>query len=439
MKKKLYMKLIAVTVTFLFAMTALVSASYAWFQMSTNPVVEGIQVSISGGSTILIAADLTQTVDGVTYHYPDVFSDTLSFAQHDSYAYLQNLAGLRPVSTADGINWFIADKYDANDLKVQNGEAVVGQVCDVEDMIRDVALNYANLTDAEEDAEKLAKGHYICMDFWVVSPGSDYYLRISTSDEGGSFVIDLMDPEETEDGYTLSGSISSTAASVRVGFLATPDQVTDDKVMELYQQSDSYDEKYTALRGVYQEPGGSSTYSENYNFTIYEPNADAHPSGVAEEGSYVQTFPVGLVNDVPRRISVLNRTTVQKTTTWTMADQGDPLIGQIFQTALIGDKISGSDAMEFYSGYLQNQFAPYVDPGAFIRDTSRIYGDMTAEIFGSLETAGATDDVYIIQLQKNVPQRIRMYIWLEGQDVDWNPKDAASSFVLNLELAGGTE
>ena len=426
------------TVTFLVAVTALVSASYAWFQMSTNPMVEGIQVSISGGSTILIAADLTQTVDGVTYHYPDVFSDTLSFAQHSSYSYLQDLAGLRPVSTADGIHWFVADKYDADDEKVKNGEAVVGQVCDVEDMIRDMALEYANLTADDADADKLAKGNYIYMDFWVVSPGSDYYLRISTSDEAGSFVMDLMNPEKTEEGYTLSGSISSTAASVRVGFLATPDQITDN-TMHYYQQSYGYDEKYTSLRGAYQEPGGSRTYSDSYKFTIYEPNADAHPSGVAADGTYVQTFPVGLVNDIPRWVPVLDRTTVQKTTTWTMAEQGEPLISQIFQTALIGNKISGDNAMEFYSDYLQNQFSPYVDPGAFIKQTAWIYGDMNAEIFGSLETAGATDDIYIIQLQKNVPQRIRMYIWLEGQDVDWNPKDAASSFVLNLELAGGTE
>lgn len=439
MKKKLYIKLIAVTAMFLVAMTAVVSASYAWFQLSSNPIADGIQVSISGGSTILIAADMTQTVDGVTYHYPGNFSESLNFSQHDSYAYLQDLGGLRPVSTADGIYWFVADKYDAEDEKVKNGEALIGQPCEIEDMIRDLDLSYANLSAEEED--KLAKGHYIYMDYWVVSPGSDYYLRVSTSDEGGSFVLDLLSAEETDTnatGYTLTGSISSTAASVRIGFLATPDQVTDNTML-YYQQSPYFDEEYTSLRGTYQEPGGSRVYSDNYQFTIYEPNADAHPGGVAEPGAYVETFPVGMVNGTPRWVSVLNKTTVQKTTNWVQTDQGTPLIEQIFQTALVGGHISGSDATEFYRNYLQCQFAPYVQSGDFIRNTMHLYGTMDAAAFGALETAGATDDVYIIQLQKNVPQRIRMYIWLEGQDVDWNPKDAASSFVLNLELAGGTE
>ncbi len=436
MKKKLYTKLIAVTVTFIFAMTALVSASFAWFQMSTNPIADGIQISISGGSTILIAPDISQTVEGVTYHYPGVFSETLSFAQHESYAYLKELAGLRPVSTTDGLNWFISDRYTADHEKVLSGEVMAGQVCQIEDMTRDNLLAYANLTP--DDEEKLKKGHYICMDYWVVSPGADYYLRISTSDEGGSFVIDLMEPTETENGYTLTGSVSSTAASVRVGFLATQNPITDE-TMRYYEQSAAYDERYTALLGVYPDAGTAPDAPENYKFTIYEPNADSHPNGVAEEGSYVETFPVGLLNGIPRRLSVRDRMTIQRTTTWREAEQGGPLIEQIFQTALMGNHISGTDSMEFYRDYLLGRFYPYVNTGAFIRNNWQVYGTMDAAAFGNLETAGATDDVYIIHLQKNVPQRIRMYIWLEGQDVDWDPKNAASSFVLNLELAGGTE
>lgn len=436
--KKIYFKLIAVALMFLFAMSVVVSASYAWFVLSKNPIANGIQVSISGGSTILIAADVTQTEEGKTYHYPGVFSETLNFAQHESYAYLQELGGLRPVSTADGIHWFIAARYTAEHEKVQSGEAVVGQVCDVEDMPADTDLSYANLT--EEAAEKLAQGHYIYLDFWVVSPGSDYLLRVSTGDEGGSFVVDLLEPVASEDGtgYTLTGSVSSTSASVRVGFLATPDQVTDDTML-YYQRSYAYREEYTSLRGTYQEPAGSRVYSENYQFTIYEPNGDAHPNGAAAEGSYVETYPVGLVNGTPRLVSVLNRTTVQLTSAWKGTQQGGLLIEQIFQTALWGNEISGTDAMEFYSTYLRGQYAAYVDAGAFIRRTGSLYDGMSPEALAGLETAGATDDVYIIQLEQNVPQRIRMYVWLEGQDVDWDPSSVAGSFALNLEFAGGTE
>ena len=50
--------------------------------------------------------------------------------------------------------------------------------------------------------------------------------------------------------------------------------------------------------------------------------------------------------------------------------------------------------------------------------------------------AGATDDVYIVKLEKNVPQRIRLFIWLEGEDVDCVNSASASAFAFRIELAG---
>ena len=64
---------------------------------------------------------------------------------------------------------------------------------------------------------------------------------------------------------------------------------------------------------------------------------------------------------------------------------------------------------------------------------------MSAADVAQLKTAGATDDVYIIELERNVPQRIRMFIWLEGQDVDCTNVTELSSLMLYLELAGSTE
>ena len=436
--KKIYFKLIAMTLMFVMAVSVMLSASYAWFVISKSPVVNGIQVSISGGNTILIAADLKQTVDGVTYHYPDRFSDSLSFGRHESYDYLEGLGGLRPVSTADGINWFVATYYDAEDEAVLSGEAITGALRPVEDFYPDTELRYANLS--AEDKEMLEQGHYICMDFWVVSPGSDYRLRVSTGSDGGSFVIDLLQPTQTDSsatGYTLTGSVSSTAASVRVGFLATSDQVTDNSLL-YYQKSAGYDDRYTLLRGSYQEPGSTLADTGRYHFTIYEPNADAHPNGAAEDGAYRATYPVGLVDGKGAPVSVLDRTTVQLTSKWKAAENGGVLIEQIFQTALLGKHISGTDAAEFYGSYLSAQLAPYIDTGSFIRETLRLYDEVTPQILSGLEKANATDDVYIIELERDVPQRIRMFIWLEGQDIDWDPSNAASSFALNLELAGGT-
>ena len=65
-------------------------------------------------------------------------------------------------------------------------------------------------------------------------------------------------------------------------------------------------------------------------------------------------------------------------------------------------------------------------------------GVVDAEKLSVLPAAGATDDAYMIRLEKNVPQRIRMFVWLEGQDVDCASSAFADSLVLGLELAGGS-
>ena len=102
-------KLIMAALALVLAVSVAVMATYAWTILSQNPGAEGIQINIGGGNTILIAPDITQTVDGSVYHYPGTFSEKLNFSQLDSYRYLQSLGGLSPVSTANGLDWFLSD------------------------------------------------------------------------------------------------------------------------------------------------------------------------------------------------------------------------------------------------------------------------------------------------------------------------------------------
>ena len=100
---------------------------------------------------------------------------------------------------------------------------------------------------------------------------------------------------------------------------------------------------------------------------------------------------------------------------------------------------------KFYNEYLGAQISPYVSKGLFIQSTENLSsaagstGIISAEYLDSEYTAGATEDVYIVRLEKNVPQRIRMFIWLEGQDTDCVNSASASSFAFRIELAGGHE
>lgn len=437
--KKVTLKLAAMALLLMVSIITVVSASYAWLTMSENPTVNGIQVSLSGGNTILIAPDVSHQVDGVVYHYPGAFSDNLDFSRLDNYAYLQTLSGLTPVSTADGINWFMATYFTPDDELVKAGLASAGSLRPYHDFALDNSLLYAN---QPAGSEQIAAGHYIYLDFWVVSPGADYQLRISTGENSGSYVIDLLDPVlsgDTFTGYTLQNNgITSTSTSVRVGFL-TSRQLSADNALILYQNSNGYDSRFHALRGVYPEPGNTVLNPENYDFMIYEPNADAHPSGAAEDGSYVATYPLENFNGVANPTNVLDRTTVQLTNWWSMEPGGtDLMLEQLFQTALHGKTDYEEAANTFYTEYLQGQFAALINRGAFIRSSAILQDYISAERLQTLEKSTATEDVYIVELQRNVPQRIRMFIWLEGQDVDWDPSCAGRSFAVSLEFAGGS-
>ena len=442
---KIYVKLIAIILTLALSVSVVVMSSYAWFVLSGSPMVTGIQVAIGGGNTILVAPDIQQEVEGVIYHYPGHFSDTMNIRQHQSYGYLDEVAGLTPVSTADGIHWFLPSYYDGTDKEVREGTVLSGELKDISQFVLDGDMAHANLP--RDYTRMIEEGSYLYLDFWVVSPSADFTLRISTGeDTGGSFLVDLPHAITTEDsiGFDMAEAEVKGAAAIRVGFLANDTGLTDDSMLH-YQNSMYFRDGYTKLRGMYQEPDSGTAILENNRFTIYEPNCNLNYEGLL--GGYTVTNPVGLVNGVIQEVPVADRLTVQTASVWSPAETGTgTAIAQRFRAAVMNmdtenqslEQLTG----EFFANYLQWQAAPYVTNGAFFKRTGDLYmfnGNITAEQLTQLDSQGATEDVYIIQLEKNVPQRIRMFIWLEGQDIDCVNAVSTSSMLLNLELAGSNE
>lgn len=445
---KRYTKLLAATFLLLTAMVMVIATSYAWLTLSENPTLEKIQVTIGGSSTVLVAPDITVTdEDGNVYHYPGAFSDTLDFSEFDQYSYLRNSAGLVPVSTADGETWYLPAYYEAGDEQVLSGAAAVGQLRPISDFIPDYRLEYANLSTEEADAAQT--GSYIYLDFWVVAPVEGYRLRVSNgTDSIGSYVIDLIEPEkiETENGvsYALTGENRQTAASIRLGFLVNENTVLDNSML-YYSSSADFRSEYTRLQGVYTEPGSSPIYSDMTRFTIFEPNGDLHPQTVLDaqgnpvvNGQYVLTTPVGR-DAVATNIS--DRLTVQLENRWIRVGE-EPLIAQMFQAYLLEKNLEDQDEQSlkqgFYSRYLPY---PYLTKGNFVTKTSALYaaaenGIVSAENIAGLEQSGATEDVYLTELRGGIPQRIRLFIWLEGQDVDCINTASAGSIAVSIELAG---
>jgi len=450
------------------SVTVVFAASYAWLVLSNNPVATGIQVAIGGGNTILIAPNIREELsDGTVCNYPGNFSDKMNFGKQNAYEYLQTIGNLNPVSTVNGVDWILPVYYSGIDPEVQEGMIPSGTIKDISEFFVDSELSYANIP-ADQTA-KIREGHYVYLDFWVASPGGDYKLRVSTGvDEldGGSFVIDLMEPEISSSGHELSEAEGNVASAVRVGFLANDLLLLDDS-MQRYINSSYYDERFTSLKGLYQEPNSGTVYLAENRFTIYEPNADDHAAIPSLDGYYVETKPLGLTDGQIAEHSTRDNLTVQKESTWAMVDGNADVaaIEQVFQTALYAYSEKNMDSEElanlFYGNYLQGQISPYVKKGGFIQRTGNLYAQLSAnggkvspELLadqnhgaadGTTEgatvgaTAGATIDVYIIELERNVPQRIRMFIWLEGQDVDCVNSINASRFAVNIELASGDE
>ena len=450
--KKNYWKLISVILALLVSVTVLFSSTYAWMVLSSSPAVNGIQVAIGGGNTILIAPNIKETdQNGMVYNYPGKFASTMNFGQQSAYAYLQEIGKLNPVSTVNGIDWILPAYYSGSDEEVQEGLIPSGTLNDVSTFYADSELEHANLPADRE--EEIYEGHYVYLDFWVVSPGNDYKLRVSTGlneEDSGSFVIDLLEGTETESGFTLTETEGGISSAVRVGFLANDLQVTDDS-MQKYASSVLYDERFTRLKGLYQEPDTGTVYLPQNRFTIYEPNGDYHPADSALDGKYVETKPLALTEGRITEVSAESNLTVQKKSTWALSKNNPEhrLIEEIFQVALYASSQEGKTAGEvtdqFYNKYLQGQISAYVNKGGFIQRTNNLYSQLAAN--GGAVSAeelqeqnyGATKDVYIIELERNVPQRIRMFIWLEGQDVDCVNSISASRFAVNIELASGDE
>ena len=430
MKKKAYIKIACTAAALLCAMAMIVMSSYAWLTASTSPVAEGIQVAVGGGSTILLAPDV---VNDEGKHYPGAFGATLRLDDLlDTDAY----SGLTPVSTADGLSWYLPVYYTENDPEVLARTAKAGDLKPYDQFLCDETLTYANLSAGDE---KAAKGSYLYVDFWVVSPGSRYELRVSTSDDAsgaGSYVVDLPQVVETKAGFAMQTPEYPASESLRVGFLVNQNAAADSVAAYAANRGD---QRYTTLRGTYQEAREQVQPAFSYNtFHIYEPNGSSHTA--QRETGYIATYPLGRNGTSVTGIPVGGKLSVQMASQWEGNKVNDLLTASVKQA---GDTATAADVQAQLYKTLAGR-SDYVNKGQFIQNTDRLYTSMGEDhtVFRAtleqMDKAGANESNSIVTLERNVPQRIRMFIWLEGQDADCVSGASVSGFAMRIELAGST-
>ncbi|MCD8376937.1 MAG: hypothetical protein LUD69_08330 [Oscillospiraceae bacterium] len=408
----------------LLSLTMVSVGTYAWMSVSTSPVIDGVSVMISGRSTIQIAADTVYTDENQnTVHLPGEFGDSLTLTSSG--------AVLTPVSTADGLNWF---------QPVYGGS--LGELTGFADAA-------ALAVDGTDEDGGLGDGCFVYYDIWLLSPGADYDLHISVGEEDsadGSYVLsvpDLTAGDETD--YQLDAS----AASVRVGFLVLSG--SDDEAVSAYFASNQADEQVQALQGTSDEDWSGETT----DFTIYEPNADWHDasaesytyaggeltSAAYASGGYAATQAIVSAEGDTEDVTAI--TAVQLTSAWREDSSGVNLATQYNVWALnqTNPTVSG------FLSAIQYQLDDYVKRGRFLQSTAALTGLLDSagtgtvekEAMDALATSGAAGDVAITQLEAQTAQRIRIFIWLEGQDADCVSQAQTVQLLVRLELAGESQ
>lgn len=422
-KRQYHIKILASALLIVLSLSMLVMVTFAWYVMSTAPEVSGMQIKI-GSDTIRVAPDCK---DDSGQHYPGAFQGVL---ETDATAIPENFWGLIPVSTADGKHWFSATYESLENGGDQKEEYQV-----------DTTLQSANQVARPESG-----GNYLYLDFWVVAP-KDYDLRVSTATQGsgqsGSYV--KVFPQVKKDvagNYSLDETQRQAESSLRIGFLVNEDPAK----VDTYKSSPNYDTAYKLLKGVYQNQGEALPTSQT-SFTIYEPNCDWH-ADIQFSGQYKETTPLALVDGKPQPVKLETydgtKLAAQTSATWTRTDDGTQTkLAQALQTALLEAQTTnrsvtdGQSAGEYLlNQYLKGQLSGYITSGQFIENTGTLKDETD---INTIKQSGATTDAVIVSLKKNVPQRIRMFVWLEGRDIDCTNEAALKTLLLNLELAGETK
>lgn len=392
--RKSVTKLITAVLLVVVTLSLLAAGTYAWFFLSTRPEAGGMRVSFGGRNTIQLAPDLVSP-EGM--HYPGEFAYSLAM---NASAF----GVLTPVSTADGVHWALPQYADLSGF---------GRRLDSYTIETD--LSHANLAAGSAGA---AEGAYAYIDLWVIAP-QDCRLRVSTgtkaNEPAGCFALPAPKAAEGAEGYELAPMSYETCSSLRVGFLV--DERDANEAFLQYRESEGFDQRVVSLKGNYE-----SAYETAPRFTAYEPNADLH-ADPALDGQYKTTSPIGADG---QPTTVKDGLSAQAKTVWS------PLLGELFAASLTGKTIASAAEAEaaFYGDYDQG-LAYYMSKGLFYENAALTDGESLGE-----GGSGATMDVYIAELEANVPQRIRVFIWLEGQDVDCVNGAMAGDLLLRLELAG---
>ena len=405
-------KLIVTAAALIIALCLVGMGTYAWMTMSTQGEVTGLGFSFSGtGDEWPFEISLTGAED--------------SFHKEISIADLFTTGGgfmLRPISTFDGVNWYSA-RYDA-----------MGNVSGYKDV--DLAL-VSNIHREDEVDPELAAfddvtsgkiNYLIWKDIWVrtndkkAAGGANGYAyelklnnpRLTNLDENetefGSYVLPAPRKNTTTGAWYIDDADKNALKCLRVGFLVFKEGAAS------------------------AENNSSMNAADVDNFFIYEPFADERAEGAAFDQNVIYTKTADGNLNVQQYTGIA--TGIQDTLLPTEENGSIILTSAAITNAAVGGPNNRTIRQLSSSWNNASLAALSIDE----KYNSRYLGEIGhfLSLDGGEDVTGyegiQTPPMGVIRYGQ--PRRVRVFIWLEGQDVDcWN-HIWGNSMVANIEFRG---
>lgn len=403
-------KLALAAVSLLAAFAVLASGTFAWFTLSADKVEQGITIYLKG--------------EGDEWPFEFALSPTGEFTKDlrvfSNFAKNGDISGgartvLRPITTSDGKNWYLPNYgYSGGVIGFRLAGSATGENGDFGTIGANLTNPSNNAIDSELD-ENSGLNYFVYFDIWVRTRDEKeaHELKISNplatstifdyETHYGTYVVSL--PVAQNDGsFAITEKGENASCCVRLGFLV-------------------YGEG---------EDGGDK-------FIIYEPNADKRSSrGAIEVGGqdivYVSSDNQGGGTGVSTRASETEYKEGQVYDTLLPITQADGSI-------IINNSKQSDTIVQLKSSWNAASVAAISLPD--FPDSRCLTTGQFTNTYTGRESLSGIDTIPITTVsyndengEKAAPKHIRVFMWLEGQDIDcWNVVEDGSIFA-NLEFRG---
>ena len=359
-----------------FTAIMLIVSTYAWFSTQRNVLIKGLTGEVKVAEGMQISLDATHWSSTIDLSTKDIVTDAYTnITGSDQNTYTNSnlkVNELQPVST-------VGTDRDVTDIAMYRGTNTESIILD---SIAAVKNSVASTDEGQNDPSKPDYPGYFAFDLFIQNSG------LKEGDTQGTTVESLQLDSTSSVTVKASGGNSATGLqnTPRVAFAkfsGTADVGAENATQVL--------------------PSTNSTTSKITDIAIWEPNSDKHVTNIVNSNNYIiwnnedkTSYNITAEADTATGISPFADGQVLPTYGLTSAAVGKK-ITNIYNWSKASGTPAGTD-----QGYLakQNVVATPAsnDKVMYLKST----------------TDGSTD----FEIVKNAITKLRIYVWLEGQDVD---------------------